>query len=332
MPAPPTPAGGAGTGLARRIIEAASWSRVESPEEPTTREDSTSPPRSIEKATWTVPGLAPPGKRLQRLRWAISRPRQEAAETAGCAAMPCAAAAGAAARASDGRGRCGLLRLRALDRPALDDLGLRPLLLLLDELRRRLLLDRLGRWFRLRLGLGRRRLLDRLGRRLRLDLLGRDRQVLRRRLGRDRERGELDHHRRLRSAAAPQRSAAGQRRRGAGAIMAPGRQEQLVRSQPARSQPVRMPPERERPPVRLAGRKAGDGAARGGGARGGGARGRGAWGRSAWGRSAWGRRGPGLGAGGARCGRSRRGLGRDALGESDGACRRKAGDADREQG
>ncbi|MDB5534487.1 MAG: hypothetical protein JWO28_2802 [Hyphomicrobiales bacterium] len=61
---PPTLAGGAGTGLARRTMATASASSAELPEDRARLAERTPPDLSMVKATDTEPGEAPGGKRL----------------------------------------------------------------------------------------------------------------------------------------------------------------------------------------------------------------------------------------------------------------------------
>jgi hypothetical protein len=61
---PPTPAGGAGTGLARRTMATASASNAELPEDRAKLAERTPPDLSMVKATDTEPGEAPGGNRL----------------------------------------------------------------------------------------------------------------------------------------------------------------------------------------------------------------------------------------------------------------------------
>ena len=102
----PSPAGGAGTGLARFNSATASRSRTGSPEDLTSRADSTWPDWLIVKLTVAVPVLeAPGGKRLCRLRWATKLPRHDAGDTDDDARMaPAEAGAILASRCASIRG------------------------------------------------------------------------------------------------------------------------------------------------------------------------------------------------------------------------------------
>jgi len=94
-PPVPIPAGGAGSGLARRGSETASASSAVSPEDAVSRAESTSPVRLIVKVTEAVPAPAPGGKRLWRLSCAMRSTFQKAGESAGALEIPAEGAAAA---------------------------------------------------------------------------------------------------------------------------------------------------------------------------------------------------------------------------------------------